>query len=168
MHGSKLPNHSCTARFTFGILSIFPRLFSCYHNCSKVNRNWQVWFRLSFIKYGADPNVPKLASLCPNLTILNMAYCETPEDQELLNIVRNCKSLEELSIENCWEITSQGLGLMLPLLKNLRTLSVANFEISGDCLLEIAKMCHCWRILTCRAQISRNPGYPLSWRLVPT
>ncbi|KAI9094857.1 hypothetical protein DFS34DRAFT_225778 [Phlyctochytrium arcticum] len=100
---------------------------------------------LRFIKYGedegVDPNVPKLASLCPNLTRLNLSYCETLEDQELLNIVRNCKSLEELSIEDCWEITSQGLGLMLPFLKNLRRLNVATVHLDDDCFRNIAKTC---------------------------
>ncbi|KAI9094856.1 hypothetical protein DFS34DRAFT_225779 [Phlyctochytrium arcticum] len=101
-----------------------------YSYCVKVNPN-------------LFADVATIASLCPNLTKFEWPLCSTMNDTHLLAIVQPCKSLEELSVSRCGKITSEGLGKVLPFLKNLRKLNVEGVgKFDNDCLCDdIAKMC---------------------------
>ncbi|KAI9088830.1 hypothetical protein DFS34DRAFT_268007 [Phlyctochytrium arcticum] len=64
------------------------------------------------------------------------------KDEDLLDMVGKCRSLEELSIASCEQISSQGLGKVLLSLTNLRKLDVAGvYKLDDDCFRDIAKMC---------------------------
>ncbi|KAI9094308.1 hypothetical protein DFS34DRAFT_628914, partial [Phlyctochytrium arcticum] len=87
-------------------------------------------------------DIASMASLCPNLTKLDLGDNTRLQDEGLLGILEKCRSLEELSIAGCSKITSEGFVKVLPFLKNLRKLNVScTLLISDDSLCEIAKMC---------------------------
>ncbi|KAI9094386.1 hypothetical protein DFS34DRAFT_247819 [Phlyctochytrium arcticum] len=89
-----------------------------------------------------DAEVARLVSIFPNLTRLNLTYCGSMEDQNLHAIVEKCRSLEELSITTCDNITSTGIINILPFLKNLRQLDRFDvLNLGDDCLGDIARMC---------------------------
>ncbi|KAI9093535.1 hypothetical protein DFS34DRAFT_267716 [Phlyctochytrium arcticum] len=86
--------------------------------------------------------IARIASCCPNLTRLDLGSCRSMGDNELLSIVQNCRPLHELSISACENVTSGGLGKVLPFLTNLRKLDVAGvLKIDDECLRDIVRTC---------------------------
>ncbi|KAI9101834.1 hypothetical protein DFS34DRAFT_591660 [Phlyctochytrium arcticum] len=77
----------------------------------------------------------RLVSLCPNLKVLEVCFHgdnPSESDQDLLDMVEACRSLEELYLQHCHEITSQGLREALPFLKNLRKLSLFDLAVTNS------------------------------------
>ncbi|KAI9092587.1 hypothetical protein DFS34DRAFT_632411 [Phlyctochytrium arcticum] len=72
-------------------------------------------------------------------------------DQSLLGILENCRSLTELTLSHCWKISRNALVNILPRLKNLRRLKVAGIYTLGDDFVRgICQMCPLQEVIDLR------------------
>lgn len=82
-----------------------------------------------------------IANNCPNLTSLDVSYCDGFNDAYVLIIAQGCRKLMDLDISGT-EVTSDSVQIIFDILPNLRSISLSACDVSNDlmrrCLRQVA------------------------------
>lgn len=110
-----------------------------------------------------------LLRLCPNLQELNLSQCRQLDDALLHSIVSHLyRSLQVLDLSYCWEITDEGLKILLQVMAPLTSLSLKHcdkisFNTLAQLVLKLTSLTsldvsYCWRIGRPQLQQIKRPA----------
>ncbi len=105
--------------------------------------------RLECIRYSTqDSDLTLIAKNCRSLTQLSLHECGEVTDAGVIAIAENCKSLTLLNLHNCWRVTDDGVIAIAENCKSLTTITLSNCDQVTDAgVIAIAENCKSLTIL---------------------
>jgi hypothetical protein len=142
------------------ILSFFSRISASVSNLKSLD--------LSGCVQLSRTSLENLLRFCPNLQELNLSQCQQLDDALLRAIVSHLhRTLRVLDLSYCWEITDEGLKILLQAVAPLTSLSLKHCDkISFNILAQLAPklpsltsldVSYCWRIGRTQLQQIKRP-----------
>jgi len=93
---------------------------------------------LNFNSYIRDESIKIIASIFPNLQLLNFSYCPAISEEGIFQVLRTCSNINHLNLTRCLRVRLRGMNFEVP---KVEVLNLSYTNVDDDTLSVISKCC---------------------------